>query len=293
MLVSEAVRSVTANISTTFAATITVLIGMFLVGLLIAFGTYAQSWTNHQKSKLEVKVYFCTDQSCVGRGQATAKEINNVRRKAQSNPYVKTVRFVSKEQALADMKKKHPDLVNALPSNPLPDAEVITATKGEYTQRIALSLQNPLPAGVQQVKWAAKTTKKVLKFAHFIEIVFAIAGVILLGASTLLIANTIRLSIFARRREIEVMKLVGASNWFVRGPFMLEGVLTGLIGSLAAIIFLLIGKELALPSILPHLGTDPGVKALAFPLTALILLGLGLVLGAAGSGLTLRRFLKV
>jgi cell division transport system permease protein len=293
MLVSEAVRSVTANISTTFAATITVLIGMFLVGLLIAFGTYAQSWTNHQKGKLEVKVYFCTDQTCPSQGYATPKQINRVRIKLQSNPYVKSVVFVSKEQALLDMKKKHPDLVAALPSNPLPDAEVVTATKGEYTQRIAQSLQNPVPPGVQQVKWAAKTTKKVLKFAHFIEIVFAVAGLILLGASTLLIANTIRLSIFARRREIEVMKLVGASNWFVRGPFMLEGVLTGLIGSLAAIIFLLIGKELALPSILPHLGTEPGVSALAFPLTALILLGLGLVLGAAGSGLTLRRFLKV
>jgi cell division transport system permease protein len=117
----------------------------------------------------------------------------------------------------------------------------------------------------------------------------------LLGiASTLLIGNTIRLSIFSRRREIEVMKLVGATNWFVRGPFMIEGLICGFGGALLAIIFLILGKEIALPAISYHGFKDaPDVHALAFPLTALILLGTGLALGAVGSGLTLRRFLKV
>jgi cell division transport system permease protein len=292
MLSAEAWRSITSNISTTFAAVVTVLIGMFLIGLLVAFGTYAESWTAQQKKKLVVKVYFCTDQTCPQHSYATKEEIDKVGTTLQANPYVKSVTFVSKEEALRQMKIKHPEIVAGLPSNPLPDALEVKATKGENTAKIAQSL-NPRPPGVQLVRYGAKTTRKVLKFAHFIEILFAIAGVILLGASTLLIGNTIRLSIFARRREIEVMKLVGASNWFVRGPFMLEGVITGLMGSLAAIILLLVGKEIALPSILPHLGTEPGVKALAFPLTALILLGLGLLLGAAGSGLTLRRFLRI
>jgi cell division transport system permease protein len=126
-----------------------------------------------------------------------------------------------------------------------------------------------------------------------IEVVFTLATLVLLVAATLLIANTIRLSIFSRRREIEVMKLVGATNWFVRGPFMLEGLFCGLAGSLLAVFFLILGKEAALPAILPHLSGDEDVQALAFPLTALILLGMGLVLGALGSGLTLRRFLRV
>jgi cell division transport system permease protein len=117
--------------------------------------------------------------------------------------------------------------------------------------------------------------------------------VILLVASTLLIGNTIRLSIFARRREIEVMKLVGASNWFVRGPFMLEGVLCGFAGALVAVVLLLLGKELALPAILGHIDRGSDAQALAFELNALILLAVGLLLGAAGSGLTLRRFLRV
>jgi cell division transport system permease protein len=126
-----------------------------------------------------------------------------------------------------------------------------------------------------------------------IEIVFLAAVIVLLVASTLLIANTIRLSIFSRRREIEVMKLVGATNWFVRGPFMLEGLICGLVGSLVAVLLLLLGKELALPAILGRIESSSDVEALAFSVNALILLFVGLAVGAVGSGLTLRRFLQV
>jgi cell division transport system permease protein len=126
-----------------------------------------------------------------------------------------------------------------------------------------------------------------------VESVFLVGVILLLIASTILIANTIRLSIFARRREIEVMKLVGASNWFVRGPFMLEGLLCGLLGSALAVVLLVLGKELALPAILGRIDQGSSAKALAFELNALIILAMGLLLGAAGSGLTLRRFLKV
>jgi cell division transport system permease protein len=89
------------------------------------------------------------------------------------------------------------------------------------------------------------------------------------------------------------MKLVGATNWFIRGPFMLEGLLCGFGGAVLAVILLVIGKEVALPSILPHIGGGSDVHALPFALNALSLLGAGLLLGAAGSGLTLRRFLQV
>ncbi len=169
----------------------------------------------------------------------------------------------------------------------------ITPTKGEYIQAVYASL-HPLPPGVANVTDGKQLSNRILRFARVIDIVFIIATVILLIASTLLIANTIRLSIFSRRREIEVMKLVGATNWFVRGPFMVEGLLCGLAGSLLAVFLLVLGKEIALPAILHHaLSSDPDVHALAFPMTALILLGMGLGLGAIGSGLTLRRFLHV
>jgi cell division transport system permease protein len=99
--------------------------------------------------------------------------------------------------------------------------------------------------------------------------------------------------VHARRREIEVMKLVGASNWYVRGPFMLEGLLTGLAGSIAAVVLLAVSREIAIPQILGHIQDDADVRALAFTWTAAILIMGGLAIGAIGSGLTLRRFLRV
>ncbi len=190
------------------------------------------------------------------------------------------------------MKKKYPEMVRNLPSNPLPASEEVTPFRAEDVQKIDDSLK-PRPPGVDKVSTGGETSKRIIQISKVIEIVFIIAVLLLLTASTLLIANTIRLSIFSRRREIEVMKLVGASNWFVRGPFMLEGILCGFVGALAAIVMLLIGKTVALPQIIPHLTSEPDVHALPFALNALVVLSVGLALGAAGSGLTIRRFLQV
>src|SRR4029078_5733021 len=98
---------------------------------------------------------------------------------------------------------------------------------------------SPLPAGVEKGDYAQKKNERILSVTKGIKYIFLLGAVILLIASTILIANTIRLSIFSRRREVEVMKLVGASNWFVRGPFMLEGMICGLIGAIAAIVLLI------------------------------------------------------
>ena len=157
---------------------------------------------------------------------------------------------------------------------------------------IADSLKPP-PPGVEKVNYGKKTAKRILRVAHIFEVLSALAIVILLIAATILIGNTIRLSIFARRREIEVMKLVGASNWFVRGPFMVEGLLTGLIGAVAAVVLLFLGKELVLPTTIGRLDAGKDVNAIAFEYTALLVILLGLVLGAAGSSITMRRFLRV
>ena len=190
------------------------------------------------------------------------------------------------------MEKRYPQLVKNLAGNPLPASLEVTPTHAEFADDIELSLL-PHPPGVDRINYGKKTANRIISVATVIEIVFISAVIILLIASTLLIANTIRLSIFARRREIEVMKLVGATNWFVRGPFMLEGLLTGFVGALAAIVLLLLGKEIAMPAILGHFTTSDDVQALSFWLNAVILIFVGLLLGAAGSGLTLRRFLRV
>ncbi len=300
LVFSEAFRSLQASMSTTVAATLTVLIGMFVLGLTISLGTWVLSWSDHVKKQLVVKVYFCTAGAKRCQADATPKQIDAVRVKLAEDPRVKSFRFVSKEEALKEMRRKLPEVVKDLPGNPLPASYQIVPKKAEYNAEIKRDLlvvgadgKRVPPPGVDTIKDGGETSRRILKVGSIVEIVFLVGVIVLLIASTLLIANTIRLSIFARRREIEVMKLVGATNWFVRGPFMLEGLLTGLAGSVAAVLLLLIGKEVVLPAILGHIKDSRDVHALAFELNALVILAAGLLLGAAGSGLTLRRFLKV
>jgi len=288
-LVAEAWRSLAANASTTIAATMTVLIAMFILGLSIGLGTWALSWSNHVKKELVVHVYFCTTLSCGH--NATQEEENAVGNMLGHISQIKSVTFVSKADAFKIMEKKNPELTNGLPSNPLPDSFDVIPKNGSDVETIASAIGHP--AGVEKVNYGKKTAKRILRVARVIEIVFLLAVLVLLAASTLLISNTIRLSIFSRRREIEVMKLVGATNWFVRGPFMLEGLICGLAGSLFAVVLLVLGKEIALPAILGHISESRDAHALAFFWTALILLGFGVLLGGAGSGITIRRFLRV
>ena len=291
LFLSEAFRSVSSNLSTTIAATMTVLIGMFLLGLFIALGTWVLSWTNDVKRQLVVNVYFCTQNTCDA--EVSRAQIDSVRQKIVAMPEVKDVKFISKEDALAIMKERNPDLVQNLASNPLPPSYQVTPHRGEDVAAIARRLE-PVPGGVEKVNYGKKTADRVLQVAKIIGAIFLGGSVILIAASILLISNTIRLSIFARRREVEVMKLVGATNWFVRGPFMLEGLITGLVGSIAAVLMLLLAKELALPELVGRTAlTSDDVQALSFPLIALILIATSLLVGAAGSGLTLRRFLKI
>jgi cell division transport system permease protein len=286
LFVGEAVRSIGANISTTVAATMTVLIGMFLLGLFIALFSWVNSWTDHVRQDVELRVFLV--------GDASQTELNAVHNKLASFPETGQVEFVSKEQAWELMKQKYPDFTRAAASNPLPDAFQVTPNDAGQVSALAARL-DPLPPGVESIDYAEKKTERILSVTNVIKYVFLLGSIVLLAASTILIANTIRLSIFSRRREIEVMKLVGASNWFVRGPFMLEGLICGLIGAVAAVILLVLAKEFALPVIEGRSSTfrEDDVHALAFPVVALILVGTSLLIGAAGSGVTLRRFLRV
>ena len=285
LVFSEAVRSIGANLSTSIAATMTVLIGMFILGLSIALGSWVVSWSDHVKSQLEVKVFFVDG--------VAPKQVNAVSTYLGQDERIKEYQFVSKTEALKRMKKKYPQLTANLPSNPLPASYEITPRNAEDVKAIAADLRAQKFAGVEKVKDGQQTSKRILQVGKWIWVVFLVMVIVLLIASVILIANTIRLSIFSRRREIEVMKLVGATNWFVRGPFMLEGLLCGLVGSILAVLLLLLGKEIALPAILGHIDTTDDVKALSFGITAFVLLAVGLGVGALGSGMTLRRFLKV
>jgi cell division transport system permease protein len=287
LVFAEAFRSIGANLATTFASAVSVLVGMFLIGVFIGIGTWLVSWSDDKKRELAVHVFIADS--------ASQKQINALRVFLESDERVKPggIEFISKDEALAIMQKRAPELTDNLASNPLPASFDVVPKRGEDTAALAAAVEQAKLPAVDDVSHGEEVSERILQIARAIQVVFLIVVLVLLAASTVLISNTIRLSIFARRREIEVMKLVGATNWFVRGPFMLEGVLTGLAGSLAAVLLLFIGREIALPSIVGHIQDDPEVQALAFSTTAALLLLVGLAIGAIGSGLTLRRFLRV
>jgi cell division transport system permease protein len=287
LVFSEALRSIGANLATTFASAVSVLVGMFLIGVFIGIGTWLVSWSDDKKRELAVHVYI--------KDSATGKQVDALRVFLESNSFVKPggIDFIDKNEAFEIMKKRAPELTENVVSNPLPASYDVIPKRGEDTAALATAIQQQKLAAVEDVVHGKEVSRRILQIARAIQVVFLIVVIVLLGASTILISNTIRLSIFARRREIEVMKLVGATNWFVRGPFMLEGVLTGLAGSVAAVVLLFVGREIAVPSIVGHIQDDPDVQALAFSYTAALLILVGLAIGALGSGLTLRRFLRV
>jgi len=184
-----------------------------------------------------------------------------------------------------------PDEFDSLTVGEVPSSFRCTPTQPQDAQLVMNKFTGQ--PGVRNVTAPIQTIHSMEKVITIIQWTFIVVALVLLISAAVLILNTIRMAIFARRREVSVMKLVGATNWFVRGPFMLEGLLQGLVGSVFAVILLVLGKTVALPSILGHLHSTSDVHALPFAVNALSLIAAGLLLGAAGSGLTLRRFLQV
>ena len=136
-------------------------------------------------------------------------------------------------------------------------------------------------------------TDKILKATGFVKALTAMLAALLVLASIALVANTIRLSIFARRREVEVMKLVGATNWFIRWPFVIEGLIVGAMGGILAVLLLTIAKETFVDPLSDRFALIAAPDTIDFPLLIVLLLLSCMAVSALGSGLTLRRFLRI
>jgi cell division transport system permease protein len=283
MIVAEAARSIRASMSTTVAATMTVLVAMLVLGTTIGLGTWLLSYSDHIKRQLVVKVYFDTNPP------ATPKQINAIgaRFDPKVNPLVDRISFISKAEALRREQKRLPELTKNLAFNPYPDAYEIRPKNADDLSAVRDQLR-PLPVGVDEVTDGGNTSRRVLRVGGIISVVFLVGVILLLVASTLLIGNTIRLSIFARRREIEVMKLVGATNWFIRVPFMLEGVIQGILGGLAGISLVYVGnwafdRYLASDDILDVFGNFAVPTGDLLPMALLLLLGAVLITAIASA----------
>lgn len=289
---SEALDSLTRNWVMSVASIVTVLVSMFVLGV----GTFVffnlQNATSGVRNKLEIEVFI--------KNEASPEEINNLGDEIRAMPEVREVNFVSKEEALNRLRERmkgHEDVLDAMSGNPLPPSYEIILKNPENIEMVASRFyDNPIvdnePGTHNGVKTGEETTERVLKFTNYILIGGAGFVTLLALASVLLISNTIRLSIFARRREVEIMRLVGATSWFIRWPFVIEGIATGLVGATGAVVLVLLVQNFFVHNVVEQM---PFLGAVSVPTLWLLvfLVGGGCFLGSAGSALALRRFLKI
>jgi cell division transport system permease protein len=292
--IAEALRSVRANAAVSVAATVTVLIAVFILGAFIPSFLYVQSTVDSQKAKVDIDVFISDS--------ATVTQVNGLQRQLtalQDSGQITSFRYVSKDDALTELRDrlKDPSILEELPSNPLPAKFNVKPTDPAQAQEIIDQISDsPAIDDELGVSYGKETADKLLSVAKFIQWAGLALISILMVASILLIGNTIRLSIFARRREVEVMKLVGATNWFIRWPFVIEGIICGLVGAVLSVALLWIVKVGVVDTWIQDADgalTRDQATTIGFPLLGLILIASGAVVGALGSGITLRRFLKV
>jgi cell division transport system permease protein len=172
----------------------------------------------------------------------------------------------------------------------------VTPTDPKYVLSIRSALTpngGTIDPSVQRVSNKRSDTKKILQVTNLVTITAAVLTVLLVLASVLLIANTIRLSLYSRRREVEVMKLVGATDWFIRWPFVIEGVVVGAAGAALALVVLAVTKVLVLDPLADSWTLIAAPKTISFVALVAVLMGAGVFVSAVGSGLSLRRFLRV
>jgi cell division transport system permease protein len=306
--IREAARALRRNAAPSVAAIVTTVITVVLLGVLIPIFQVAQSKSAEVRNQLELKVFLYDDATGTGAGTAASTggggtgEIGALQTKIEGLPHVKSVAFVSKADALKILsgRLKDPNVLKELNSNPLPasfnvkptDAAQLEAIRSELTPPDASGTPRPISPIIETVKDSREEAQKIEQVTSSLKIVLTILTALLVAASLMLVGNTIRLSIYARRREVEVMRLVGATRWFIRWPFMLEGMVVGFVGGVAAILILWLGKV----TIVDPLSSSPLFSALntmSFPLLVGILFCSAIVVSAIGSGITLRRFLRV
>jgi cell division transport system permease protein len=287
--VREAIRAMRRNAAPSFAALATVLVTMLVVGVFIPAVEVTSSAANTVRSRLIVDVYMNTS--------ATAADDARVKNELLRVPHVKAVQFESKAQAYAQQAHQNPAAYDLLGgANPLPDTFHVIPDNATNVLAIHAALTRGgggIDPSIASVSNKEGYTRKALELTSAVEWGGLAFSVLLTIASILLIANTIRLSLYARRREVEVMKLVGATDWFIRWPFVIEGVIVGAAGGVLAILVLAIAKVALLDPLFSGWSLVSQIRTIAFPALIAILLVTSALVSAVGSGLSLRRFLRV
>jgi cell division transport system permease protein len=291
--VRESLRSLRRNAAPSFAALATVLVTVLVLGVFIPIVQATSGAANEVRSRVLVDVFMKTN--------STATDVARVKALlTQRTPHVKAVQFVSKDEAFKQASKQNPDAYALVGFNPLPDTFRVTPDNPDDANRLLAALMRggghgatPVDPAIDQVKNRKDQTTKILSATRLVKLTMGFLAVLLVIASVLLIANTIRLSLFARRREVEVMKLVGATDWFIRWPFVIEGVILGAIGGTVAIGLLVVAKLAVVDRIATDFAVVAHYNTINFGLLIAVLMASAVAVSAAGSGLSLRRFLRI
>ena len=285
----DAFKSIKRNTTISIASIATVLVTLFIFGVFLLAALNVGKGVEDIESKVEIKVFLKDD--------ITMMDQREIEIQLKQENGVKDVVYESREEALSNFKDQlndYKDLLNGYDSNtnPLPSSFLVKLEKPEYAETVAESVKDM--TGVESIGNDQDVINKIASFTKAIRWVGIILFVVLVGVSLFLIINTIKLTVFSRRREVGIMKFVGATDWFIRWPFIIEGVIIGLVGALLSNIILYFSYDAVFSLITKQLITISLVPP-TYVLTVMLwefVVG-GILIGAFGSFIALRKFLIV
>jgi cell division transport system permease protein len=293
----EALRALRRNGAPTLAAIVTTVVTVILLGVLIPIFQTTQAKSEQVRSQLNIQAGLFDD--------ATQAETTALKTDLEGTPHVAEVTYISKSEALKTLRSELKDksIVEQLHTNPLPasfeikadDAANLPGIREAIMPTGANGKQQPISPIINNIFDRQQASQQIEEVTSALKIVLTVITALLIAASLMLVGNTIRLSIYTRRREVEVMRLVGATRWFIRWPFMIEGVVVGFAGGLVAILILWLGKITVVDPLSDSFSflAAQNNSTLSFPALVAVLFAAAVLVSTIGSGITLRRFLKV
>ncbi|MDP4145071.1 MAG: permease-like cell division protein FtsX [Bacillota bacterium] len=289
LFISDAIKSIGRNKTISIAAAATVTATIFILGAFLLLFMNVKQGVSEVESNIEIKVYLKED--------IKIDQQNAIYNKLSSVQGVSSIGYESKQQALDNLKKQLGDQGEQLVAgmeekNPMPDSYVVKLQQPEAAEKVASAVKSM--DGVDSVKDGREVINKIVAVTNTIKWVGAVIFAILIGVSLFLIGNTIRLTVYSRRREIGIMKFIGATDWFIRWPFIMEGMIIGLAGALVAVAALFYGYRYAYFKITKEFMLAQMISP-GYVLTTISweFVAAGIFIGAVGSIIAIRKFLRV
>lgn len=285
----DAFKSLKRNKTISIASMITVSATLFIFGIFLLLALNINKGVDTVESKVEIKVYLKED--------ITLSDQKNIENTLKSSDGVKEVVFESKSEALDKFKeqlKENKRLLSGYDStkNPLPSSFIVRLEKPEFADSVGEKVKDI--TGVDDIVNDKELTKKIVAISSTVKWAGVVLFVILIVVSLFLIGNTIKLTVFSRKREIGIMKFVGATDWFIRWPFIIEGMIIGLIGAIISDVLLYYGYKFTYLKVTQSLITNGMVLPNYISATMIWqFLIAGIFIGAVGSFISLRKFLDV